>query len=129
MYKKPIILHAELFEGVYAESGYEEVVNDIPAAADEVESDSYTLTQTNAWDGNKQYDISLYNNSDQRVGAIVAVVKVIGTVTSIGGNVTGIVQGDSARIIFNNYGNMIEPHTQYGPVYMAVTGEGEFGLE
>ena len=112
MYKKPVILtNNDLAEGVYAASG------SVSSG-----SSTYTLKQTNAWDGNKQYDITFTNNADHKLSCVTVEMKVRGTVTSIGGNVSGIVNGSTASITFNNYCNGIEANTTVGPIYMAVTG-------
>ena len=116
-YQKPLVLSNEdLAEGIYAASG-------TPAA-----SATYTLTQTNAWDGNKQYNITFTNNSNQQLDSITVTVNVSGNVTGISGNVSGVINGNTADITFNNYGNGIEAGATIGPVYMAVTGTGEFSL-
>ena len=122
-YRKPLLFRVgDLAEGVYAASG--------DVAAQEVGgSASYVLKQTNAWDGNKQYDITFTNHLDHKVDSVTVEAKAKGHVSSIGGNVSGVVEGDKARITFNNYGIGIEAGDTVGPIYMAVTGEGDFSLE
>lgn len=118
-YSKPIAIVADEAEGVYLSSG----------ANASTEKASYTIKQTNAWDGNRQYDMTFTNNTNEKVDAVTVKVKVKGEVTSIGGNVTGTVSGNTATITFNNYGNGIEANTTTGAIYVAVTGNGDFGLE
>ena len=118
-YEKPIVLTTDdLAEGVYAASG-----------ASESGGATYTLKQTNAWDGNKQYDITFTNNSNEKVGSVTVTLKANGNVSSIGGNVSGTVSGSTASVTFNNYGNGIEANATVGPIYMLVTGNGDFSLE
>lgn len=112
-YERPIVITTDgLSEGVFAASGER----------------NYSLKQTNAWDGNKQYDITLTNTSDKKVDSVSVTVKVKGKVNSIGGNVTGVVNGNTATVSCNNYGNGFEAGKS-ATFYMAVTGEGDFSLE
>jgi hypothetical protein len=55
-------------------------------------------------------------------------LTVSGKVTSIGGNVSGEINGSTATVTFNNYGNGFEANSTVGPIYMAVTGDGNFSL-
>ena len=139
-YEKPLILKSDdLSEGVFTASGYisDAVPTEATAGTGEVETpvtgtaaSSYTLTETNSWDGNKQYAMTFTNNSDQDLPEISVIVSCIGTVTSIGGNVTGTLNGDNtATITFNNYGNGIARNGTYPDIYVAITGEGKFGIQ
>lgn len=126
-YQKPLVMmNDDLAEGVYAASG---TVEDGTQGAGTGPAASYTLQQTNAWDGNKQYDITFTNKKNEQVPSVTVTLKVKGSVTSIGGNVSGSVNGSTATITFNNYGNGIEANATVGPIYMAVTGTGDFSLE
>ena len=133
-YEKPVaIVTNEISEGIYAASGA--AVDSVTDSTTNQEtsssgnsSASYSLKQTNAWDGNKQYDITLTNQSDKKVDSITVTVDVVGNVTSIGGNVTGTVKGNKATITSNNYGNGFAANTS-ATFYMAVTGTGEFSLK
>lgn len=130
-YQKPMaLMNDDLAEGVYTASGLGEFVEPGSSSSSETSSQKpYTLTLTNAWDGNKQYDITFTNSSSEKVDSVSVTLKVIGTVTSIGGNVSGTINGNTAVVTFNNYGNGIEGDATVGPIYMAITGTGEFGLE
>ena len=129
MYKKPVVMRFDsLHEGVYAYSGEEYEAPFVAEEPVEIRA-SYKLVQTNAWDGNKQYDFIFTNESSENVESVTVTVRCNGTVTSIGGNVSGTIHGDTAEVMFNNYGNGIEANTTVGPVYVAVTGEGDFSLE
>ena len=124
IYQKPeVIGNQETAEGVFMASGTQ------AGAPEERPAVDYGLSQTNAWDGNKQYDITFTNNSDEKVDAVSVTVKVNGNVTSIGGNVSGQINGATATITFNNYGNGIDAKTTVGPIYVAVTGTGDFSIE
>ena len=121
MYNKPLILtNDDMAEGVYAASGN-------PASS----GSSYSLSLRNAddWNGVKDYDITFINNTSNAMSSITVTVKVNGTVTSIGGNVTGVINGTTADVTFNNYGNGIEANGTYGNIWMKVTGTGDFSLE
>lgn len=121
IYEKPIVLlQNDLAEGVYAASG-------APVTSDS--GATYTLAQTNAWDGNKQYNITFTNHSSEKVDSVTVMLNVHGNVTSIGGNVSGAVNGNTAVVTFSNYGNGIEGGATVGPIYMAVTGTGDFSLD
>ena len=127
MYIKPIVIkNTELFEGVYVYSGDPVVDGNIDAP-----SVTYSLGETHRddWNHVKDYRITFTNNSDQTLSSITASVKVNGTITSIGGNVSGIVYGDHADITFYNYGNAIAPHSEVVCDYVHVTGTGDFSLE
>ena len=116
-----------LAEDVYAASG-DAADNTSQAGNSSSQANGYSLEQTNAWEGNKQYNITLTNDSDKHVDSVSVTVKVKGTVTSIVGNVSGTVSGSKATITCNNYGNGFAAHAS-GTFYMAVTGSGEFSLE
>ena len=137
MYKKPEIKSFEtLFEGVYAYSGDEEILEEfvgggtehIPSAEGPA-GKPYDLHLTNAWEGNKQYDIIFYNNGSEPTSSFTVTLAVHGDVTSIGGNVSGVINGDVAEISFENYGNEVAPGGDTGAIYMAITGTGDFSLE
>lgn len=130
-YEKPVVLaNDETAEGVYAASGAASADNAGNGAADNAsnQAGSYSLKQTNAWDGNKQYDITLKNDSDEHVDSVSVVLSVKGDVKTIGGNVSGTVSGTKAAVTSNNYGNGFDAHTSV-TFYMAVTGTGDFSLE
>lgn len=138
MYQKPFVLKLEdLAEGIYAMSGdvYEEQLDEFVsenASAPSQNSESsagYELTPSETWDGNRKYDMKFTNNSSEKVDSITVTVSCYGTVTSIGGNVSGVVNGDTAEITFNNYGNGINANETVGPTYVLVTGVGEFGIQ
>ena len=138
MYQRPLIIRLpDLAEGIYAFSGdvYEEQLEQFVSENSDTPSQnsgagaSYRLAQTNAWDGNRQYDFFFTNNSDQKVDSLTVTVSCNGTVTSIGGNVSGNVNGDTADITFNNFGNGIEGGATVGPIYVLVTGQGDFGIQ
>ena len=119
-YERPLVIAADdLAEGVFMSSG---------GTAGKSEA-SYTLKQTNAWDGNKQYDMMFTNNLDKKVDSVTVTVSCHGKVNSIGGNVSGVIQGDTAQVTFNNYNNGIEAKATLGPIYVLVTGEGDFGIQ
>lgn len=127
-YSRPMtVVVDDVAEGVYLASGTAQSTGSGEDSAKEAAS--YTLKQTNAWDGNKQYDINFTNNLDKKVDSVTVELKVKGKVTSIGGNVTGTINGSTAKVTFNNYGNGIEAKASTGNIYMAVTGEGDFSLE
>lgn len=139
VYEKPVILESnDLSEGVFTASGYiSDAVPEATAGTGEVptpetggaSAGSYTLNQTNAWDGFKQYDLSVTNNTDQDMTEISVIVGCEGTVTQIVGNVTGVVNGDgTATLTFNNYGNGIAAYGTYNNIYLQVAGQGEFCL-
>lgn len=138
MYRKPeLIQFDDLAEGIYAFSGdvYEEQLEEFvaeetaPSAEPTAGGASYSLVLTNAWDGNKQYDIIFTNESSEQVDAVSVTVSCVGTVTSIGGNVSAALNGDTAEITFNNYGNGIPANSSTEPVYVLVTGDGDFRIE
>ena len=121
-YRKPLLFRVgDLAEGVYAASG-DDGISPQPNA-------KYTLVQTNAWDGNKQYNITFTNLTDEKVDAVRVDLKANGVVSTVSGNVTGVVEGNVVHITFNNYGNGIDAGATVGPIYMAVTGTGDFSLE
>lgn len=125
-YEKPaIIVNNELSEGIYAASG---AVSDSSADQTTGSSASYTLEQTGAWDGNKNYNITLTNNSDKHVKELSVTVTVNGTVNSIGGNVSGTVNGTSAVITCDNYKQGFGANAS-GTFYMSVSGSGDFSLK
>ena len=116
---KPMMLvNDDLSEGVYAASG-------TPAAAEV----TYTLKESATWEGNKNYDISFTNHTNKKIDSVTVTLKVHGNVKSIDGVVSGSVNGSTATITFNNYGNGIEANSTVGPVYMHVAGVGVFSLE
>ncbi len=122
MYRKPVILKTDdMFEGIYAESG--------AAVSSNNDNAVYSLKQTNAWDGNKQYAVTFTNLSSERVDSVSVTMTAHGDVTSISGNVSGTVSGGQAVVTFNNYGNGIEGNAVCSDIYMAVTGTGDFWLE
>lgn len=127
-YEKPVILGNDMLaEGVYTASG-DTADNTEQTGGSTSQAGSYTLTQTNAWEGNKQYNITLTNKSDKPVDSVSVTVAVKGNVTSIGGNVSGTVNGSTAAISSNNYGNGFKANESV-KFYMAVTGTGDFSLE
>lgn len=126
-YEKPVILENDMLaEGVYTASG-DVADNTDQSGSSSSQSGNYTLKQTNAWDGNKQYDITLTNNSDKFVDSVSVTVAVKGNVTSIGGNVSGTINGSTATITSNNYGNGFKANESV-TFYMAITGSGDFSL-
>ncbi len=114
-YEKPIVLaDSELSEGVFAASGG---------------YNSPVYYQTGSWDGNKQYNVTFTNSTNEKVDSVSVTIPVNGTVTGIDGNVTGVDNGDGTwTLIFNNYGNGIEANTTVPDIYVHVTGTGEFGF-
>lgn len=123
-YQKPfVMMNDDLAEGVYAASG------EASGASSETPVASYSLSLTNSWDGNKQYSITITNNTDETLSTISVNLKVNGNVTGISGNVSGTINGSTATVTFNNYGNGIAPNATYSGLYMAVTGTGDFSLE
>lgn len=123
-YQKPLVLRlGDLAEGVYAGSG-DEVVQD----AENQSSVSYSLSVAAAWENNINYDITLTNNSDEKVDNVSVKLKVNGTVTKIDGGVSGTISGNTATVTYNNYGNGIGPNATV-VCYMHVEGVGEFSLE
>ena len=123
-YQKPLVLRlGDLAEGVYAGSG-DEVVQD----AENQSSVSYSLSVTGAWENNINYNITLTNNSDEKVDNVSVKLKVNGTVTTIEGGVSGTISGNTATVTCNNYGNGIGPNATV-VCYMHVEGVGEFSLE
>lgn len=118
-YEKPVVLaNNELFEGVFAASGSYQPSYNQPV-----------YNQTNAWDGNKQYNVSFTNPTGEKVDSVSVTIPVNGTVTGIGGNVTGVDNGDGTwTLTFNNYGNGIDANTTVPDIYVHVTGTGEFGF-
>ena len=130
-YEKPIAIAMGEAEGIYAASGPAGIGTTNVSDTVSNKDFTYRLSQTNAWEGHKQYNIWLMNNTDKEVKSITVTVNVSGTVSSISGNVTGTPNGDHADITFNNYGNgmSIGANTTVGPLYMEVTGSGDFSLE
>lgn len=125
-YEKPIVLDSDaVAEGVFMASG-----ENGPSQEDTTpqESADYSLNQTNAWEGNKQYDITLTNKSSQPVDSITVTLKATGTVTSVSGNVTGTVNGDTVTITCNNYGNGFAAGAS-STFYMQVSGTGDFAIK
>ena len=140
MYQKPVIIKLkDLAEGIYAFSGdvYEEQLQEF--VADEPTSDvqssggsiSYSVELAGAWDGNKNYDLTITNNTEETITSATITVHLIGTVNSIDGNVSASINGDTAEITFNNGGNWFQlgPNSSVGPIYVHVTGSGEFRIE
>ena len=123
-YEKPVVVVADdVAEGVFMASG------SATATPDKTEkSATYTIVKTNAWDGNKQYNISFTNNTNEKLSEISVTVTCVGNVTSIGGNVSGEIYGNTAKVTFRNYGNGIGPHQSYNDIYMSVTGTGDFDV-
>lgn len=127
-YKKPMaVIVDDVAEGIYLASGSAQ--NSASGSDGGNSGITYTLEQTNAWDGNKQYNITFINNTDKKVDSATVILKVKGKVNSISGNVTATLDGSRAVVSFNNWGNGIDANASTGSVYMAVTGEGDFGLE
>lgn len=119
MNMKPMMLvNDDLAEGVYAASGAA-VKKDI----------TYSLDRCDAWDGNKNYYFSITNNSSKKVDSVTLTFKVNGTVNSIGGNVSGSVNGSTATVTYDNYGHGFEANSTVGNIYMHVTGVDPFSLE
>jgi hypothetical protein len=74
--------------------------------------------------------MTFVNNSDNDVSEITVTVHCFGTVTAIGGNVCGVVDGDTAQVTFRNYGNPIKAHNTYSDIHVFVSGVGtDFGIE
>ena len=119
IYTKPVLLRNEdMAEGVYAASG--DPVSQLS---------SYDLQLKSSWEGNKNYDISFTNNSSEKVDSITVTLKLIGNVTGIDGNVTAVINGNTATVSFDNYKNGIEANSTTAPIYMHVTGTGDFSVE
>jgi len=120
-YEKPSVMELDsVSEGVYMASG--------AGSESDSSSFSYSLNTTAAWDGHRNYDITLKNNTGSKVDSITVKVKKNGNVTSVGGGVTGAIEGDYVTITSNNWGNGFEAGTS-ASFYVAVTGTGEFSLE
>ncbi len=88
----------------------------------------YTLEQSSAWPGNKNYNIVFKNSSNEKVDSVTVTLHATGTITKIGGNVTGTINGNTVTITFDNYGNGLEAGAVTDSIYMHVEGEGEFSL-
>ncbi len=133
VYLKPTVIQsADLSEGIYAASGAANAGGNTTTSASSGSGASYTysLKQTNSWDGNKQYNITFKNNTDETINSITVTVKCHGNITSIGGNVTGFSNGDgTATITFGNYNNPISANSECKDIYTHVQGTGDFGLE
>ncbi len=73
MYRKPIVLkQAGLMEGVYAASGAAETV-----------SSNYVLEQKASWANNRQYTITVTNNSSEEAETVSLLLHYNGNVTSV----------------------------------------------
>ena len=119
IYTKPLLLRNEdMAEGVYAASG-----NPVSQLY------SYALHLEGGWEGNKNYTISFTNNSSEKVDSITVTLKLIGNVTGIDGNVTAVINGNTATVSFDNFTNGIEANSTTTPTYMHVTGTGDFSVE
>jgi hypothetical protein len=122
-YEKPMILaNEELAEGVYAASGD-------TAVSTGSANVSYSLKDRAAWDGNRQYDIYLTNNSSETVHNASVTVSVNGTVTSITGyNLSVVRNGDKAVITYSDDDHGIAANTTTGAFTLWLTGQGDFSL-
>ncbi len=117
---KPLVsAYLGVSEGVFAASG------DSSGSGEGV---TYTVNQTNAWDGHKQYDIYVTNNTSEKLDSVTVEIPVSGDVTYIGGNWnTAVVSGSVALLTSNNWGNGINAGDTI-QVYTEVMGNGDFSL-
>jgi prepilin-type N-terminal cleavage/methylation domain-containing protein len=87
------------------------------------------IVMTNAWSGNKQYEMDFSNGTDKKLDSITVTLHYTGNLTSIGGNVSGhIKDANTVEITFYNYGNGIGANTTYSKIYVTATGVGDFEL-
>ncbi|MBE6039759.1 MAG: hypothetical protein E7219_02220 [Clostridiales bacterium] len=81
----------------------------------------------------KEYQLSLKNTTGatQNSLSVVMDVKGSGTVATIGGHVSGTVEGNKVTIVFNNGGSPIAVDQEFVGLYLRVTGTDgtEFSLE
>ena len=133
MYQKPLILKcADLMEGVYAYSGdlteeeLQEFITDEPIVEDT--SVSYSIDSANYYPGGCNYTFTVVNYSAEKADSVVFTVRISGTIQSLGGNGSAVINGDTADIYFDNYGNGLEPETSYS-FWMQAVGDGEFRIE
>ena len=117
-YERPwVVSSSDYAEGVFAASG-DESISGI----------SYTVKQTNAWDGNRQYDITVTNNTSRDVAEVVIAVPVYGDVSYVGGNWNSAVLEDSSvTLTFDNWKNGIRAGGSV-TVYTHVVGSGDFSI-
>ena len=90
---------------------------------------SYVMTNYDSYNGVKQYNLFFTNNTASHVDSMTVKIPYFGNVTSVGGNVSGVVSSDGyVYITFNNYNNGFNAGATTDGIYTTVNGTGSFGL-
>jgi Tfp pilus assembly protein PilE len=90
----------------------------------------YYLQQTAAWDGHKSYALSLKNITGSQKESLSVKLTASGNITTIGGNVSGTINGDGTiTVTFNNWGNPIQVDAEFQKIYMVIQGTGDFSVQ